>query len=181
MTVEGASFSTSHSSYFIHAEARGHFSDYLQNLLPLIRSGSSLISLPPAHTWPSCPPQAPAVCHRWACNCSVAWSCSEWLEESSLANEAAQRVSSPLLGYVCVCVSMRKQAGVGHHIHLVCFFKYRTAACCCVRDRQKKTRQDEYSENLSVCESNKKVKAYLNKQTQSVCACDCVHKSYCIL
>ncbi len=51
----------------------------------------------------------------------MARSCSEWLGESSLANEAAQRVSSSLLRNVCVCVSMREQAGVWHHIHLVCF------------------------------------------------------------
>lgn len=73
--------------------------------LPQIHSGNSLISLPPAHTWPDNHPEAPADCHRWACNCSVAWSCSEWLGENSLPNEAAQGVASPLLRPVCVGLS----------------------------------------------------------------------------
>lgn len=41
----------------------------------------------------------------------MAWSCSEWLEERSLANEAAQCDASPLLRNICVCVSMHEQAG----------------------------------------------------------------------
>lgn len=73
--------------------------------LPQIHSGNSLISLPPAHTWPDNHPEAPADCHRWACNCSVAWPCSEWLGENSLPNEAAQGVASPLLRPVCVGLS----------------------------------------------------------------------------
>lgn len=92
--------------YFVQVEAGGHFSDYVQNLLNS-DSGNSLISLPPAHIWPSRHPQAPAVCHRWACNCSVAWSCSEWLGESSLTNEASQCDASPLLRNICVCVCMQ--------------------------------------------------------------------------
>lgn len=52
----------------------------------------------------------------------MAWSCSEWLEESSLANEAAHCVASALLRNVCVCV--RSQVWgvcvrVENHIHLV--------------------------------------------------------------
>lgn len=73
--------------------------------LPQIHSGNNLISLPPAHTWPDNHPEAPADCHRWACNCSVAWSCLEWLGENSLPNEAAQDVASPLLRPVCVGLS----------------------------------------------------------------------------
>ena len=42
----------SHSPYFVQVEAGGHFSDYMQNL-PNSDSGNSLISLPPAHIWPS--------------------------------------------------------------------------------------------------------------------------------
>lgn len=52
----------------------------------------------------------------------MAWSCSEWLEERRLANEAAQCVASPLLRNICVRVCMHEQAGVWHHIHLVCCY-----------------------------------------------------------
>lgn len=97
---------------------------------------------PPVHTWASLQPSAPAVYHRWACNCSVAWSCSERLEESRLANEATRCVASPLLReYVPmrVCVCVREPAGVIRHIHLVCCYTTQLLA----NRRKKKTKQGE--------------------------------------
>lgn len=117
-------------------EATGDFFFITFNCsLPQIHSGNSLISLPPAHTWPDNHPEAPADCHRWACNCSVAWSCSEWLGENSLPNEAAQGVASPLLRPVCVGP---EQTAVRPCIHRYAAVTHTHNNCYLLCRRQKK-------------------------------------------
>lgn len=82
----------------------------------------------------------------------MAWSCSEWLGESSLANEASQCDASPLLRNICVCVCMQ-----------VCGTTYIWYAAIiqhsCLLQRQRREKKKVKKRELKF-ESNRKVKLH---------------------